>query len=73
MNETVLSCKEFVSKNIGRWLNEYLQQDRCLDSFINARRPTEIVSVTCLDVENLSYKDKVENFTGNLVTLYAAE
>ena len=66
--ETVMSCKEYISQRLEEDQIGILHR---INAFINARSATEVVNAARLDVENLFGKDKVSDFTDDVVGMYA--
>lgn len=55
-----LSCKGFVSQRLEE---DQMSMSKRIDTFINAKRPTEVVNAAHLGVENIFRKEKVADFT----------
>lgn len=68
--EIVLSCKEFISQRLA---DDQREISKRINNFVNARTPTEVVKAARIDVENIFGKDKVSDFTDDVVELYAVE
>lgn len=68
--EVILSSKEFISQRLADDQNEILIR---IKLFISARTQAEVVKAARVDVENLFGKDKVSQFTDDVLQLYASE